>query len=1438
MEDNTIKTKVSIDNFEYRLFIGQYLEKKAENVTEIPPLHAKQNVFIKIKDKDYYIVLTGLKFTRKVYEPGLIEAEVTIRPNGGNVDLPTFSDVNDLFVRRQAELTLVDITKATTAGNDYEETIAKHYYVYMINPQIAANNGNMEMYVKLTIYSYDKLMAVDKYCKAFTAKKLASGILPKECADFGIPSEMVQADVKNLQHLKYKNSNSEDVEIIQPYLVQYNESFYDFLVRTTNRCGEFLYFEDGKLILGLPKSEAEMIGSFTSVTMEGYTPATIDVEDFSRDSAKDNGKIEGTLNYDAIEKDKAGYPKDTFLKKPQYNTPLGGDEYIFPLENDKYNNLNRELCIRANEQWKTMLLRTVDGVVKSEDCNVINLAAKTLGKFTSDTATASWFLMQNDAKAKKDVEKVFSPNSEHYNGERLVAFSSLDENGWIGRNFYATIRHQEEELHRKMICIDMGTVYIPVRLGEQIKVKGLQGSYIVVQVNLIANLMWQRNYRKFDPADQTTDLYSDRQSQVIYAIPVGHPKDDKGVENIAVNLILPPVAPVPMIRKSGPQTAFVVDNDDKKYQGRVRIAYPWQSYTDNSREKLFAAQESLRKLTADYDAQSKKQKQIEAAISLLVNDIKDWMDKLSKMSKEDLEKKYKELQHDVDYHKGEMDRLDTELAALPPDPILNKPDVDTEIGFDEFTKITQARKENRNDYEMHKKEWEKEKLILDYLDKSDRDPLEAKGKLSADVQELIGKEKTLNEEMKKMEDEVDKQKKEVEEKADDWTKVLSSTATPWVRVAQPMATNGGGAFFKPNKGDEVLVNFDNDNVEHPYVVGSVYSKNTLAPGENLDKQVKNYLQKRASIALMSPNGQHITFTAPSDGWKFVQGFSPTLKTVQAYFPTNIKDLKFDLLKGDEKDLNGGIYMGDRFGMYELSLSSHDRKIKINSPFGNVEIGAFTGITINAPNGDIKIKGKNISIEAGNKLTLHSGQNVKDKKQSIISTTVKDVATTIGGELLSPISGALNYVDFNVLRCTLEVFLRPIDGTLCLKSNNYVMLEAGRGKAQVPLIRYTDTYREALLKEEGAIKRAVYSKITAFILRIDGKVTRFQKDYMSLKRNAFKKKAVYDKVLKAIWKANQEPDVRKQSFAHRSLNDYKATTADLSTGTLAAEIEKFKIDNLKDKPADGFKVPNHTPIKSFIKLRSEYIRPIVDDYGMAVVELGKKPPQINTMFDEYTVKAVNQSLYGVDSDEETKWIDDMFKDIYGTANNLLTEELNKWNQRYVNGNEPKAAFLGEKDLNSEDDPFYDLTIVKRKMIALFLAKVSGHAKNQIEGAAPGVAAEPGKYLKTEFTAAEVNDDLVTKRWDEIAEIGDYKKKGFFGELGSLLNETFVKKVEKDQKSIDSLVNAREVWDAQSGQIIFSSSPGTTYAFKGEEIEAFDVTKQNKNKDALKKTLGII
>ena len=57
------------------------------------------------------------------------------------------------------------------------------------------------------------------------------------------------------------------------------------------------------------------------------------------------------------------------------------------------------------------------------------------------------------------------------------------------------------------------------------------------------------------------------------------------------------------------------------------------------------------------------------------------------------------------------------------------------------------------------------------------------------------------------------------------------------------------------------------------------------------------------------------------------------------------------------------------------MSTHDRYINVKSPFGTVNVSAFTGINIDAPNGDINIRGKNVNIQAGNNLTMTSGTNI-------------------------------------------------------------------------------------------------------------------------------------------------------------------------------------------------------------------------------------------------------------------------------------------------------------------------------------------------------------------------------------------------------------------------------------------------------------------------------
>ena len=72
---------------------------------------------------------------------------------------------------------------------------------------------------------------------------------------------------------------------------------------------------------------------------------------------------------------------------------------------------------------------------------------------------------------------------------------------------------------------------------------------------------------------------------------------------------------------------------------------------------------------------------------------------------------------------------------------------------------------------------------------------------------------------------------------------------------------------------------------------------------------------------------------------------------------------------------GGIEFTDEHGLYSISMSSDKRAISIDSPLGKVNISAFTGITISAPNGNVRIEGKNIDIVAGNNLSISSGNNI-------------------------------------------------------------------------------------------------------------------------------------------------------------------------------------------------------------------------------------------------------------------------------------------------------------------------------------------------------------------------------------------------------------------------------------------------------------------------------
>ena len=149
---------------------------------------------------------------------------------------------------------------------------------------------------------------------------------------------------------------------------------------------------------------------------------------------------------------------------------------------------------------------------------------------------------------------------------------------------------------------------------------------------------------------------------------------------------------------------------------------------------------------------------------------------------------------------------------------------------------------------------------------------------------------------------------------------------------------------------------------------------------------------------------------------------------------------FDLTKtdNDEKYWGGGFEIADYYGVYSITGSTHNRSININSPMGNISMNALTGITISAPLGDVKIVGKNVSIEARNNLTLESGTNIQGYFAN------KNNCIKLPEKVISAINGTVG-LDLSFFRTYLEVILRPIGGTMLLKSNRYMRLEAGDGE---------------------------------------------------------------------------------------------------------------------------------------------------------------------------------------------------------------------------------------------------------------------------------------------------------------------------------------------------------------------------------------------------------
>ncbi|MBQ0049059.1 MAG: hypothetical protein KBT12_02300 [Bacteroidales bacterium] len=852
--------------------IQLFFDAKSSDATTTPVVIANKRTdsIIQIDNVNLLAHIASLQYNKELYAPCRIEADIvllsqgTASQDGTTRKLPSVTELRNFFDGRTVTFCLTEMTTealpdatkdvatdatkgVTTTDTKPTASIGKNFQVFNLVPRITRAGGSQVCYVHLTLFSMDYLLTLEKYCHTYTGQKLGAHILTdKMSKTTGLGSSMLAYSADQLVITKYcPDTAGSWKEFRHPYLVQYNESFYDFLARTCNRCGEFLFFEDGKLTLGLPDNvhkTTQVNDNGTSSEMSYYTIDPDLVLSISYPILLGTEKFADGTYYDYMAHD-----TNTYSKGDEYDWNMAGDEYFEELNTD-----GPDTFLWGEFAWGAK----VKAIINNLPMSMTNLRAWSqsiskvvtdLGLIATKESLAAKYCNDDFKKAVVESEAA-GKNSDYYDeseqkqSNKMYQFASLppDNTSYISNTTYKNlssllfqfVRGKQNEAAQSAIELELMVTpeLADLRLGERICLDN--NTYVIIQVR--------------GSFCQTHEGVTE--SLQLLAIPYSD------------HLIVPPAYKLADPPKASAQPAFVVDNADPQYMGRVRIKFPWQ-----------------------------------------------------------------------------------------------------------------------------------------------------------------GKEEK---------------------------------ASPWVRMAMPMASKKGGFFARPEKGDEVLVDFRNGDMQHPVVIGALYRGDTPTP-----HLYKYSYGRMASTKWQNNCGQQIILEngKPQD---LVLSFFPSLSYVAGMFPGSWVSTAFDstigcvnVAKEMLSKLSGGITLSDCFGLTSITTNTAKRSVIIDSMMGQVTISAMTGINISAPHGDVTIEGKNVTIKALNNVKIESGVAIKneiqkfafEKKVGALSKAAVFGAGVLGGAASTIIEKVNTFVDMKLIRCFWEIYLDPKEGTLLLKSHRYLQMEAGKGK---------------------------------------------------------------------------------------------------------------------------------------------------------------------------------------------------------------------------------------------------------------------------------------------------------------------------------------------------------------------------------------------------------
>ena len=410
---------------------------------------------------------------------------------------------------------------------------------------------------------------------------------------------------------------------------------------------------------------------------------------------------------------------------------------------------------------------------------------------------------------------------------------------------------------------------------------------------------------------------------------------------------------------------------------------------------------------------------------------------------------------------------------------------------------------------------------------------------------------------------------------------------------------------------------------------------------------------------------------------------------------------------------------------------------------------------------MKIKGKNVTIEAGNNLKLESGTNIgwklfNDKKFGDLSAA--SFGLTVTAAIANKLAEKTKLLDLSIVRSIVEVVMRPVEGALTVKSHRYLKLEGGESNCEYPKLAFNKDKKDQLFEAAEKKKFAkgisgLSDSVVELFRMTDPIIESISAKYLKLYNDCCDKKVAFVKSIAEL--KDYSNDLKKACKTYADLkNDFWNTDS------------KVKIDAANLDFQDNVKIEGDNLISDDYRRRHPSLK---DPYIIS----GRKKARTAVVNSAKDLREAIIKVLSFQAKMEQKEVDKMFgffrwASLPKDAKTLMHEAINK-----AKNNSYFVPSKGMKKLNVKLDAM-DENCKKeyRREVCLYLLQALKLDQGRAEGA-PEAPQPPIKdankwknYVNSLTTAPKLEKeskllgqtikDAFSKQFTDIKDAVNFKK----------------------------------------------------------------------------------